>query len=214
MTDSILTISASATRELTNDVLSIYFRASRSSANATTVQEELRVALNAAIEIVRPHAKPGEMEVETSGFSVSPRYSSKGAITNYEGGTTMTLKGTDTAGIATIAAKVTTMVVAGTGNSISRKLRTSVEKELTADAIAAFRVKAQEAAAAFGYKGYAPGVVAIGGDRGYSPRGYRAAGAMEAMGGSAPIEVESGKTEVSINVEGTVVLQGKARGSA
>lgn len=212
-TQSTLAILATATRELQNDVLSIYFVASESGADANAVQEALRKKLADALAIVKPLLKEGEVETETGGFSVHPRYDKKSLIIGYEGSTVLTVSGTDTVTISELASKLTTMVVSGTSNSLSRKRRQSIEKELTAEAIKSFREKANDAAAAFGFPEWLPGsikVYVLG--NGYNRPIRAMAASMEAKGGSAtPLEVESGKTEIGISVDGTIILDTEAK---
>lgn len=210
MSDKVLStinITAFAGRELPNDVLSIYFTASASGQEPNAVQEELRKKLSDALAVIRPVLKEGEVETETQGFSVSPRYNNKSVITGYYGQCALTVKGTDTATISEFAAKIKTMVVNGTGNSLSKKLRKSVEAEIVAEAITNFKAKADAAVAAFGLKSWKIGNVNVQVDRDYGRGGGRvmamsAAASME----STNLEVESGKTDVNGSVSGTIIV--------
>jgi len=201
-----INLAAFATRELPNDVLSIYFSASASGTDPNAVQEELRKKLADALAIIRPVLKEGEVETETQGFSVSPRYDKKSQITGYYGQTALTVKGTDTATISEFAAKIKTMVVSGTGNSLSKKLRKSVESDLIAEAISTFKDKADATVKAFGLEKWDVGAVNVQVDRDYGRGGgarVMAASAM-ALESATDLEVESGKTEVNASVSGTI----------
>lgn len=205
-TKSTITIVATATRELQNDVLSIYFVANESGTNANTVQEALRKKLADALAVVRPLLKEGEVETETEGFNVQPRYGKKSDIVGYYGTTALTVKGTNTAVISELASKITTMVVNWTGNSLSRARRRSVEKELVAEAIESFREKASDAAKAFGFPNWLPGAIGVSVDR---PN--IAMRASEAVSGGTPMQVESGKTEINASVQGSIILNTTAK---
>ena len=207
---STIQITAFATRELPNDVLSIYFTASESGSDPVPIQEKLRVRLAAALEVVRPHLKEGEVETETEGFSVQPRYNNKSVIQGYVGSTALTVKGTDTATISQLVGKITTMTINGTENSLSKKARKAVEAEITDEAIQTFRDKAGAATKAFGLESYRIGQVAVQVDRDYGRRGggrvmaLAASASLESAGGG--LDVEGGKTEVNASVSGTIIV--------
>lgn len=208
-TQSTIQLAAFAMRELPNDVLSIYFTANESGDDPNKVQEKLRKKLADALAVVRPLLKEGAVETETQSFSVSPRYNNKSIITGYYGSTALTVKGTDTATISELASQIKSMVVAGTGNSLSRAIRKSVEEEITAEAIAAFMDKANAAIASFDiFDDWKIGQVNISVERDYGERGARAMRAAVSLdaGGGASLEVESGKTAVNATVSGTIVV--------
>lgn len=207
-----INLQAQAVRELQNDVLTIEFTATESGVDPAVVQEELRKKLADALTVIRPLLKKDEVETETGSLSIYPRYNKKNEISGYQGQVLLTVKGTDTASISGLASKITTMVVSGTSNSLSRKLRKSVEKELVNEAIAAFCEQAQQAVSAFGYavNGYEIGNVDIqvAQDRSYYGSSLRS---MRPMAGAAleatPLEVEGGKAEVNVRVTGSVIIK-------
>lgn len=205
-----INLQAQAIRELQNDVLTIEFTATESGVDPAVVQEELQKKLADALTVIRPLLKKDEVETETGSLSIYPRYNKKNEISGYQGQVSLTVKGTDTATISGLASKITTMVVSGTSNSLSRKLRKSVEKELVNEAIASFCEQARQAVNAFGYAGYEIGNVDIqvARDRGYYGSSLRS---MRPMAGAAleatPLEVEGGKAEVNAQVTGSVIIK-------
>lgn len=205
--DSIIQLNATATREVTNDVLKINLVANASGTEAAQVQEDLRASVNEALKLIRPSAKDEEVIVTTESFNITPRYDAKGAkINGYIGSAVVSIKGTDSATISTLASKVKTMVVSGSENSVSRKLRESLEAELTAEAIATFRTKAETAAAGFGFKGFQIVNVNINAqDRGYyGGGGVKMMATASLAAASAPMEVETGRSSITVSVQGSV----------
>ena len=204
----IIQLEGVSTRELTNDVAALTFQTTSEGKDASVVQTELREAVRAAVETVRPHLAADAVELTTDSFTVSPRYSKSGKMDGYLGVAQVTVKGTDTAKISQLASDIKTMVVSGSKNSVSRKLRLSVESDLMSEAIADFRAKADAIASAFGHKSWAiqNAHVSVAAERTYGGGGkvmaMNAAVGME----SAPMEIESGKSTMNGNVRGSIIL--------
>lgn len=200
-----ITIDGSAEREISNDVVAIFFEAQRQGSIAQDVQVQLRAAIREALDLIHPHLKPEEVEVSTDSFQVEPVYTAKGKMDSYLGIARVTIKGTDSAKIAQLATDVKTMMVKGSQNSVSRKLRTSVEAELMTEAITNFRAKADAVTAAFGYKSWElmSSRVSTGSDH------HRSYGKVMAMGASiggmeSAQSIESGKSTITGSVSGTI----------
>lgn len=210
-TESMITIYGTATHEMQNDVLSLFFRVTKENIDANAVKIALSEAVTAALKIVRPYLKPGEVDVETDLFQVSPRYGKANStkIDGYNGNATITVKGTDTATISKLASEITTMVISGSNNSVSRKAREGVEADLTNIAIQNFRAKADAAAAGFGAKDWTVGdiTINISNDQ---PRYGKVFALSASGGGESAMQVESGKSELTVQVNGSIIL-GKAR---
>jgi len=204
----VVAIDGVSTRELVNDVVAITFESTKEGKIADTVQQELRESVRAAIELVTPHIKTDEVDVSTDSFQVQPRYNKAGKMDGYLGIAQVTVKGTDTATIAQLASDIKTMVVSSSKNSMSRKLKQSVETDLMKDAIADFSMKADAVAQAFGYKSWELGQVSVGvqAERSYGGGGKVMALSASAGMESAPMSVESGKSTMNGYVRGNIVL--------
>lgn len=208
MSEQTITIDGTSSREMANDVVSITFHAMKTGKDASVVQTDLRTAVHEALETIRPHLVQDEVDVTTDYFKVEPTYGKSGKMDGYAGNATVTIKGTDTAKIAQLASDVKTMMVSSSRNSMSRKLRLSVEAELMEEAIADFRQKADAVTAAFGYKTWTIGSVHVStsADR----YGSGMSGKVMALGGSAmesaPMSIESGKSNMSGSVRGSIIL--------
>lgn len=208
---NVLNLSAEASREVPQDLLSITLAATREGSDATAVQSQLRQALEAALAEARKAVRPGLLDVRTGAFSVYPRYAPKpvggNSISGWLGRAELVIEGSDTAAISQLTGRLGGLAVARMGFSLSREARERVEGEVAAVAIERFKSRAEAYARQFGFGGYSLREVTVGGGEAGSapPPVFRAA----AMGGRASDEVqpvEPGKTTVSVTVGGSVQL--------
>lgn len=205
---NVVALSASATMELTMDRLTVVFSTTREGTDAAAVQAQLRQALDPALTEARRAARPGDVLVRTGGFALNPRYGQKGQITGWQGSAELVIEGRDTAAIAQMMGRIQTLTIGRVGWSLSREAREKVESEVTAQAIAHFRSRADEVARQFGMSGYTLREVSVMGNE---PAGappvamMRAQAARGAADESLP--VEAGKAQVSATVSGTVQLR-------
>jgi predicted secreted protein len=203
----VLSLGSSATVQVPNDWMTVQFSATRDGVDAAAVQAGLKDALATALAQARQVAKPdGHVEVQGGGFSLQPRFNTKGAITGWTGSTQMSVQGRDMSTIADLAGRVASMTVGNLSYSVSREAREKVEGDVAAQAIARFRAKAGDYAKAFGYAGFAIREVNVQTDGGApSPAPMfrlRAAAPMEAA-----LPVESGLGAVTSNVSGTIQMK-------
>jgi predicted secreted protein len=205
-----LTLSASASTEVTRDVLSIAFATTKEGADPGAVQTALKQALDAALTEARKIAKPGQVDVQTGGFSLSPRYEPKtGKINGWQGNAELVVEGKDTAAIAQLTGRITTLSVQRVGYSLSREAREKVEGDVTAQAITRYRAKAADYSRQFGYGGFVIGEVNINADEAASRPMFKAARAVGFNGNNGAddsMPTEAGKATVTVTVNGSVQL--------
>lgn len=205
---NVVALSASATVEMTMDWLTVVYGTTREGADAAAVQAQLRQALEAALVEARKAAKPGgDVQVRTGAFALNPRYAPKGGINGWIGQAELVVEGRDTGAIAQTMGRIQTLSVSRVGWSLSREAREKVEGEVTAQAIARFRSRAEAVARQFGFSGYAVREVNVSGNEppvGVQPmlRGR----AMAAESSDASLPVEAGKAQVTAMVSGTVQM--------
>jgi predicted secreted protein len=90
--------------------------------------------------------------------------------------------------------------------SLADKTRRDAEDSVTQQAIKSWQARAQQAALGLGFPGWRPGHVTVQtGDGGHAYPVMRAQ-AMAGSGGSAPVAIEGGTTEVSVTVSGEAIL--------
>ena len=119
-----LTLAASAAIEVPYDIMSITLSTTREGSDAAAVQSQLRQALDAALTEARKAQRPGQLDVRTGAFSLSPRYGSKSPnITGWTGQAELVLEGRDMSAIAQLAGRFSTLTMARVGYSLARETR-------------------------------------------------------------------------------------------
>jgi len=200
-----LTLSASAALQVPFDVLTMTLAATREGNEAPAVQAQLRQAIDAALVEARKAHRPGQLDVRTGGFSLSPRYGPKSAsITGWVGHAELVLEGRDMSAIAQLAARLGSVTVASVGYALARETRERVETEAAAQAIAKFRARAADYAKQFGYAGYTVREVNVGTSEPIGPQPRMRA--MAAAVASESIPVEAGRASVTVQVNGSVQM--------
>lgn len=201
-----LSLSASASAEVARDVLGISFSTTRDGADANAVQAALKQALDAALAEARKVARPGQVDVQTGGFSLYPRHDPKsGKINGWQGSAELQVEGRDTAAIAQLAGRISTLSIARVGYSLSREAREKAEADITAQAIGRYRAKAADYAKQFGYGSYVVGEINIASDEASAPRPMMAMRMVKAEADAA-LPTEAGKATVTVNVNGSIQL--------
>lgn len=201
-------LSATVVEQVTQDWLTITVAATRDGTEAAAVQRQLKQVLEPALAEARREAAPGQLEVRTGRFQVTPRYGRDGRLSGWQGTAELVLAGRDIGKVAALASRLQGLVVSQSGYGLSRELREQHEASIAAAAIQKFRARAQAVATQFGFKGYALREVSVNtGEQpspppiAYSMRA-KAAGADEA----APLPTEPGQGELSATVQGSVQL--------
>ncbi|MFG6489293.1 SIMPL domain-containing protein [Roseateles sp. BYS78W] len=203
-----LSLSASASTEVTRDVLGIAFSTAREGTDPAQVQTALKQALDAALTEARRIAHPGQVDVQTGNFSLTPRYDPKtGRINGWQGSAELLVEGRDTAAIAQLAGRISTLAVQRVGYSLSREAREKVEGEVAAQAIARYRAKAADYSRQFGYGGFVLGEVSINAEEAVPRPAFKVMrAAVSSSVADEALPTEAGKATVSVTVSGSVQL--------
>ena len=204
----VLSLTASASVEVTKDVLSVTFSTTKEGPDANTVQAQLKQALDAALAEAKKAMRPGQVEVQTGAFSLFPRYTNKGGINGWQGSAEVIVDGRDMAAIGQLSGRITTMTVARVAYRLSREAGQKVEADVAAEAIARYRAKAGEYAKQFGYASYSireVNVTTTEPPQGPMPMARAQTAAMSAPGDA--LSVEPGKAQVNASVSGTVQMK-------
>ena len=204
---NVLQLSANGTVEVQQDLLSMTLSTTRDAAEAATVQTQLKTALDAALTEARKNAQPGQLDVRTGNFSLSPRYTREGKINGWQGSTELVLEGRDFPRITQTAGRITTLNVGSVGFGLSREQRAKVETEAQSIAIDNFKHKAVELAKGFGFAGYTLREVSVNASEGGPVRPRMMAAQAKSLSADAPVPIEAGKTTVVVNVSGAVQLK-------
>ncbi len=205
---NVISLNASATVEVNKDWLTVVFSTTREGSDAATVQAQLRQALDAALTEARKVAKAGQVEVQTGGFSLYPRYAPKGGISGWQGSTELLVQGRDTQAISQLTGRVQTLTIARVGFSLSREAREKVEADVSADAISRFRARAEAVSKQFGFNGYTVREVSVSSDSAQMlSQPLARVQSMKAGAADEGLPVEAGKATVTANVSGTVQMK-------
>ncbi len=203
----VVSLSTSASVEVTKDVLSVTFVSTREGSDAASVQAQLKQALAAAVAEAKKVAQPGQLEVQTGNFSLAPRYTTKGAISGWQGSAELIVEGRDMQAIGQLSGRVTTLAINRVGYKLSREASEQAEAEISAQAIARYRAKAADYARQFGYADYT--ILQVNVNTSTPPVGRPVVMMQARAMASAPEEalpVEPGQGTVSVNVSGTVQM--------
>jgi predicted secreted protein len=208
----VLSLTTTASVEVTKDVLGVVFSTTRDGADAQAVQSALKQALDAALAEAKKIAKPGQVEVQTGNFSLYPRYgnpkaSGQPSIIGWQGTAELQVQGKDAAAIAQLSGRVTTMSIARVGYTLSKESREKVEAEVAARAIADWRAKAQQMSQQFGYGGYTVREVNVAtNEQGGGPVPMMMSRAKTMQAADEALPTEAGKGEVTATVSGSAQM--------
>ncbi len=205
---NVVQLSASGSVEVQQDLISISMSTTREGADAGAVQNQLKVALDAALTEAKKAAQSGQLDVRTGNFSIYPRYGRDGKITAWQGSAEMVMEGRDFARISATAGKVQTLTLGNVGFGLSREQRAKVEGDAQAQAIDRFKAKADGIAKSFGFNSYSLREVSVNAnDQGFVPRPRVMAMEARAAASDAPVPVEAGRSTVLVTVAGSVQLK-------
>lgn len=208
---NIVQLSASGSVEVEQDWLVMALSVSRDGRDAASVQRQLQHAVDAALGVLRPLAQAQHLQVRSGNFGVYPRHDRDGKISGWRGRAEIMLEGHDFPLVTQAAAKVDGLTVERIDFQLSRQARAKVQEQAQTEAIAAFKLQAQQLAQQFGFTGYSLREISVNRHGGYRampmPRMAMSAAMADAKMEAAPLSVEAGKVQVEVEVAGTVQLE-------
>ena len=205
---NVLQLQANGTVEVQQDLLQMSLSTARDGTDPAVVQTQLKTALDAALSEAKKGAQPGQLDVRTGNFALSPRHNREGRISGWTGTAELIQEGRDFARITQTAGRIQTMTLGGVSFGLSREQRAKVEGEAQAIAIERFKAKAAELARGFGFSGYTLREVAVNANEpGFGPRMRMAAQEARSSSADATVPVEPGRSTVVVTVSGSVQLR-------
>ena len=206
---NIVNISASGFLEVQQDWLTMSLNTTKEGPDAATVQNQLKVALDAALAVAKSAVQPQQLEVRTGQFGLYPRYTTGGKINGWQGSTELVIEGRDFARISATAGKIQTLTMGNVGFSLSRESQQKLEADVQALAIERFKTRANDVAKGFGFTGYTLRELSISSADQGGGQPYPRAMAMQAKVAmsDAPVSVEAGKSMVNVTVSGSIQLR-------
>lgn len=205
-------LSASGFLEVQQDWLILRMNTTREGSDATSVQTQLKTAMESAMVTARTAAVPDQqMQVRSGAFGVYPRYDKNGKISGWQGNAELILEGRDFTRIARTAGQIQSLTLAGMDFSLSREARQKLESDVQALAIERFKIRAKEVAKGFGFTDFKLREINISSadqvEGRMLQRGAMAMDASASFSKSEPLAVEPGNTKVNVTVSGTVQLK-------
>jgi predicted secreted protein len=205
---NVVNLSASGHMEVPQDWLTVVLGTTREGSDAATVQNQLKVALDAALAVAQPQARPQQLEVRTGNLRLYPRYGSNGRISGWQGQAELIVEGRDIANVSAVAGRVQTLTVSSMGFSLSREARQALESQVQAQAIERFRARATEIAKGFGFGSYTLRDISVSSsDMPERPMPRMMAMEAKAAASDAAIPVAAGTSTVSITVSGAIQMR-------
>lgn len=207
---NVVQLSATGQVEVSQDWLQMNLSASREGSEAAAVQKQLQQVVDAALQHLKSQAQGQALQVRSGSFGVYPRQNSDGKIKGWQGSAEIIVEGKDFARISQAASRVEGMTVASMGFGLSKEGTDKVQAQAQTLAIENFKSRAGQLAKGFGFNSYSLREVSVNSQDSYpGPRMQRAAAvsSMSKMDYAEPVPVEAGKTQVMVNVSGSVQLQ-------
>lgn len=206
---NLVRLQASGSLEVPADWLVFVLSATVQDKDPQAVQRQLKDALDQALREARKAESPGQLELRTGAFSLNPVYARDSKISQWQGVAELVLQGRNFEKIGATAGSIHSMAVARSSVGLSRELREETEAKALDLALLQFRAKAQQIAKGFGFVSYTLREVSVNGSasqEGPAPAMLRMAAAVP-MAEDAPVAVEGGKSQVRVQVAGTVQLK-------
>jgi len=92
---NVVSLSASAFKDVPEDWLTMVVRATADASDAVSAQNQLKLAVEAALATLRPQAQPQQMEVRTGSFGIYPRHNNQGRVIGWQGSAEVVIEGRD-----------------------------------------------------------------------------------------------------------------------
>lgn len=206
-TEQVLTFSASARQEVSQDWLTVVARAQIEGKDPATVQTQLNAIVQAALARLQP--LPDQIEVRSAQFGIYPRHDAQGRLTAWQGQADLVIEGRDFAQVGQLAAGLARMTVTQASFSLSRQARQQLEAQVQSQAVQSFRQRAQALARDFGFAGYSLRQVSVSSVERPEPQMQPRMLMVEAVATAAPagLALAAGKEDVRITVSGSIVLR-------
>lgn len=201
---NVVELAASAQREVANDSMTAQLFAELSDPNPAQLANVLNRTLAEAVRVAKEYP---QIKIRTGNNQTYPMYGRNNQAQGWRGRAEVRLETRDfAAGAALIGKLQATLQLGGMQFAVSPEARQKIENELIAEAIAAFRVRADIARLALGGKTYKVQRIGVNtGGSSPSPRPMlRAAMAAEVAVAAPP--VEAGESLVSVSANGAVEI--------
>ncbi|MBL8383656.1 MAG: SIMPL domain-containing protein [Burkholderiales bacterium] len=203
---NVVELQVDAQREVGNDLMAATLYVEDNHANPATLAGNLNRALAEAVRLAREQPA---VRVRTGNNATYPVYAPRtNQLQGWRGRAEVRLETRDfAAGSALIGRLQATMQLAGVAFSVSPEARKAAENELVAEAIAAFRQRAEIVQKAMAGRGYKIQRVALGSSGPPPPRMMMAARAAIAEAAVPAPPAEGGVTMLTVTASGAIEIE-------
>ncbi len=200
---NVIELAANVQREVANDWMTAQLFVEFNDANPANLANQLNRTVSEGLRIAKEH---GAVKVRTGNNQTYPIYGRNNQVQGWRGRAELRLETRDFAAGAALVGKLqATMQLAGMQFAVSPEARQKAENEMLADAIAAFRARAEIAKTALGGKSYRIQRLGLNtSSSGAPPRPMLRAMATEAAMAAPP--VEAGESVILVNASGSVEI--------
>ncbi|MBX3590709.1 MAG: SIMPL domain-containing protein [Burkholderiaceae bacterium] len=202
-----LSLAASAYRDVPQDRVTVTLYAERESPQPATGQAHVSELLGPVLAQLKSRT---ELEIQSSGYRTDPVWQ-QSRIVGWRTRGSLQVSAQPSESFNRLVGELATKLnVESVAYWLSRPAQLAVERELIAEAVAAFRAKADTAAKALGFRTYSVRTVSVDGAGPIRPEPVpkvmmsRAASAESAP---VPLPGAEGKTTVTVSVSGSVALE-------
>jgi predicted secreted protein len=202
---SMVTVTASANANVANDRAQAWLRAESENASAAAASNDVNARIAKALGRIKALAG---VTAQTSGYSTQ-QIAERGKPTRWRVVQTVSLEGSDFAAIAALITQLQDedgLLLSGIAFTVSEAKRRATEDELTQQALASWRTRAQNAARGLGFGGWRPGHITVSTNDFGRPQPFARGGVSAMSAAPAPVPLEAGVTEVTVTVTGDAVL--------
>lgn len=200
---NLINLSANAKTEISNDKMSAYLQILRSGNDASKLGAEVNKSGQEALRIAKTY---DAVSVQTQGYQTQPLYD-EGKISSWQVSQQLQLESNDFTQMSELLAELQ-----GLGNiqsmqfTISDDRLETTRQDLARQAIEKFRAQAAAIQQQFKASGYRLVNLSVN-QGGYSPRYMEATSMrMDSVAKAAPVAIEAGSNEVSVEVNGQIQL--------
>lgn len=201
---NLINLSASASMEVSNDQVSSQFQITLSGSNTTQLAQQVNAKSAEALRVAKNYPA---VNIQTGGYTTHPRYQD-GKISGWQVSQQFLLRSEDFDQMSTLLGELQRFGnVQSMQFSVSDARLEETRQQLMTQAIEKFQGQAKMIQQQFGEPGYR--LVNLSINRGgYFPGPYQDRGMMvsESMIKAAPVAVEAGTNEVTVEVNGQIQL--------
>lgn len=203
-----VSLSAEARRDIDNDLMTATLFIEQSDQDPARLADQINRKVNETLALGKGFKT---VKLRSAGRSTYPLYTQKNRPDGWRSRADLTLESRDFEAASKLIGQLQThLQLSGVGFAVSAEVRDKAQNELVAEAIAAFRARADIVAQSFGMKSWKTVQTNIGTSDMHPMPMYKAtmaASRIDAMQAEiAPPDMSAGSSRISVSISGTVEM--------